>query len=314
MNPTPRCLVCGKETTAAECRYHPACAKRLFGAQTVPGLNYTQDELNALARETIQSRISVPGVQPKLSLHLERGRPGARLTLVGLAGDYILKPQSPRWASLPEAEHWCMLLAKSCRIATVDFGLIPLQSGEYAYLTRRMDRVKGRLLHMEDLCQILNKMTFQKYQGSMEQIGRALRNASDLPGLDCVRYFEVALFSFLTGNSDMHLKNFSLLRQENGRWELAPAYDLLPVNLILPEDREEMALTVNGKKSRLTRRDFEALGRSLLLTAGQIDKTIARITEAVHRSLPVSLDCSFLPDAMRATLRGLVTDRLTRLT
>lgn len=117
------CLCCGEALSEPERYYHPRCAKRLFGLQSIPVLNYTQDELNELAKNTVLNRISVPGVQPKLSLHLERGNPRSlsRLTLVGLEGDFILKPQSPQWKNLPEAEHFCMLLAKACRIKTAEF-------------------------------------------------------------------------------------------------------------------------------------------------------------------------------------------------
>ena len=120
-----------------------------------------------------------------------------------------------------------MLLARACHIVTAEFGLIPLKSGELSYIIRRMDRDGDRKLHMEDFCQILNKVTAQKYNGSMEQIGRALREYSDVAGLDAIRLFELTVFCFLTGNSDMHLKNFSLMRRENGTVELSPAYDLV---------------------------------------------------------------------------------------
>lgn len=308
-----RCLCCGKALSETGTLYHSSCARHLFGSSTVPTFTSTQEELNTLAKETILSRVSVPGVQPKLSLHLEKTTPHTRLTLVGLSGEYILKPQSADWPHLPEAEHFCMLLAKACRIETVTFGLIQLQSGEYAYLTRRMDRENGSARHMEDFCQILNKMTFQKYQGSMEQISRALRTYSDRPGLDSVRYFELALFSFITGNSDMHLKNFSLLNHTDGHWELSPAYDLLPVKVILPEDHEEMALTLNGKKNHLKCHDFKMLGKTLLLTDSQIEKTLHRVTSAVQKALSDCLSRSFLPEHMRDSISICISERLNRL-
>ena len=192
-----RCLCCGELLKEQEEFYHAKCMKKLFHSQHVPVLNYTQEELNTLAKNTILNRISVPGVQPKLSLHLEKKQADShsRLTLVGLEGDYILKPQSPQWQFLPEAEHVCMLLARKCKITTADFGLIPLKSGELAYITRRMDRTENGPLHMEDFCQILNKMTDQKYNGSMEQIGKALRQCSDIVGLDMIRFFELTEYT-----------------------------------------------------------------------------------------------------------------------
>ena len=278
-------------------------------------LGYTQSELNDLAKTVLLERISVPGVQPKLSLHLERARQhsSARLTLIGLAGDYILKPQSPHWPYLPEAEHFAMLLARKCNISTAEFGLIPLKSGELSYLTKRMDRPENRMLHMEDFAQILNKMTEQKYHGSMEQIGKALRTYSNIPGLDIIRFFELAIYCFLIGNSDMHLKNFSLLETERNHWELSPAYDLVPVNLILPQDPEEMALTLNGKKNRLQRRDFETFGKAIRLSEPQIKKAIQRMVKAVEQHLSQTLAESFLPQEMQNCLTELIHARMARL-
>ena len=310
-----RCLCCGKPLSGEDSYYHPKCAGKLFGSRSVSVLNRTQDELNALAKDTVLSRITVPGVQPKLSLHLERGSSdsSARLTLVGLEGDYILKPQTPHWKNLPEAEHFCMMLAKECKIATAEFGLIPLKSGELAYITRRMDRDGGRMLHMEDFCQILNKVTSQKYNGSMEQIGKALRRYSDVPGLDAVRLFELAIFCFLTGNSDMHLKNFSLLRKENGAWELSPAYDLVPVKIIMPADTEELALTLNGKKNRLNRTDFEQFAVSMNLTDIQCTRTLNRMRNNVEKNLASALSASFLPEETKADIEVLVSERISRI-
>ena len=166
---------------------------------------------------------------------------------------------------------------------------------------------------MEDFCQILNKMTSQKYSGSMEQIGKALLEYSTVPGLDAIRYFELAIFCFLTGNSDMHLKNFSMLQKESGKWELSPAYDLVPVKIILPQDTEELALTLNGKKNRLKRSDFETFGASLKLNEVQIRKTIQRITDLLEKFLPETLKESFLPEEMQMAVNTLITERLARI-
>ena len=312
---TARCLCCGEPLQEQENFYHARCMKKLFRSTRVPALNYTQDELNTLARETILNRISVPGVQPKLSLHLEQGETAgrSRLTLVGLEGDYILKPQTPQWPCLPEAEHFCMLLARKCGIATADFGLIPLKSGELAYITRRMDRTEKGPLHMEDFCQILDKMTDQKYNGSMEQIGKAIRAYSDVAGLDLIRFFELAVFCFMTGNSDMHLKNFSLIRRPDGHHELSPAYDLVPVRIIMPEDKEELALTLNGKKSKLKRTDFEQFGAALKLSERQIRKAVGHLADAVSEALPTALQASFLPPEMQEKTAELIRKQTQKL-
>ena len=313
-----RCLRCGRplDSPATDLSYHSACSRALFGTPRPPVFAHTWEELNALAKNTVLRRVSVPGVQPKLSLHLERTHSSApaRLTLVDLAEDYILKPPSSRWPDLPEAEHFAMLLARNCGLPVAESGLLPLASGERCYLSRRMDRLPGgNLRHMEDFAQITGKMTAQKYQGSMEQIGKAIRLHSDAPGLDTIRFFELAVFCFLTGNSDMHLKNFSLLEDGNGAWFLAPAYDLVPVNIVLPEDREELALPLNGKKNKLRRADFETFAATLRLTPLQASRALARVTSAVRSNLPATLEASFLPAGFRSDISSLVAARLLRL-
>ncbi len=145
------------------------------------------------------------------------------------------------------------------------------------------------------------------------QVGRALREYSDVPGLDTVRFFELAIYCFLTGNSDMHLKNFSLIRQKDGHYELAPAYDLVPVQIILPEDKEELALTLGGKKSKFERADFERFGVTLQLSDKQIAKAISRISATVSQYLTESLDSSFLPNEMKNAVSDLITNRIARI-
>lgn len=310
-----RCLICGLPLQDGASPYHAKCVKKLFHTTKVPILNYTQEALNELAKATIMKRISLPGVQPKLSLHLGKGdlaNPG-RLTLVGLAGDYILKPQTTKWPFLPEAEHFAMLFARLCKIDTAEFGLIPLASGETAFITRRMDRTTSGALHMEDFCQLTNKLTSQKYNGSMEQIGKALRKYSSKPGLDAIRLLELTIFCYLIGNSDMHLKNFSLLRTGKGNYEFAPAYDLVPVKIILPADKEELALSLGGKKSNLQYRDFANFAGSLELTPAQFEKTINRIKRHSEDKLDEALDRCFMPLEMQQNLRSLFQGKSSRI-
>lgn len=310
-----RCLICGKDGPYTAAPYHATCARNLFGARTIPVLDYTQADINRLATSIIAKRISVPGVQPKLSIHLEKGtgRIPARMTLVGLEGGYILKPQTPLWRWMPEAEHFAMLFARLCRIRTADFGLVPLASGERAYLTKRMDRTANGMLHMEDFCQLTNKMTAQKYNGSMEQVGKAVRNFSNVPGLDATRLLELTLFCFLIGNSDMHLKNFSLIHLPDATFELSPAYDLLPVKILMPQDKEELALTVNGKKARLTHADFATFAQSMKLSPTQFERTLSNLLTRAQTHIGKALQCSFLPDNMKRAIQRLLTQRLARL-
>ena len=309
-----RCLICGKELHASEMQYHQTCSRHLFQSPQSPLLGYSWDDLNTLAKTHVLQRISVPGMQPKLSLHLEHtSKTNGRFTIVGLKGDYILKPPSHQYALMPEWEHFCLLFAKMCKIPTIQQGLILLASGERAFITRRMDRTEKGCLHMEDFCQLTNKQTEQKYQGSMEQIGKTLLRFSSFPGLDAVRFFELTLFCFLTGNSDMHLKNFSLLRNETHDLQLAPAYDLLPVRMILPKDSEEMALTLNGKKSNLTLKDFRIFAQTIHLSPVQVENTIRQMVKRSQKQLTLALEQSFLPENEKTRFQQLFHERIERL-
>ncbi|MBT5608236.1 MAG: HipA domain-containing protein [Lentisphaerae bacterium] len=212
------CHICLNPLEDGNRRYHRACSRKLFGAPHPPELPYTWQQLNGLAEKTIRQRVTVPGVQPKLSMHLERGgrRQDGRLTLVGLEGGYILKPPVTRFPEMPELEHLTMLMAGAFGIPTAMCGLIPLEDGHLAFITRRMDRDGETKLHMEDMCQLTDRLTEQKYRGSLEQVGKVVLRHCSNPLFDALRLFEVTLFCFLTGNSDMHLKNFSLLYRPGG--------------------------------------------------------------------------------------------------
>ena len=246
-----RCLICGRPLEAGGEESHAACLRMLFGSEAAPSFAYSMDELNRMAERLVLARMSVPGVQAKLSVHVERALGGAnRMTLVGMDGNYILKLPSGMYPELPEAEHFAMTLARLCGIATADFGLVRLENGSLAYVTRRMDREDG-VKHMEDMCQLTERRTERKYFGSYEQIAKRIGIYSSAPGQDIAAFFEEVVFCYLIGNSDMHLKNFSLIREHDGSWHLSRAYDLVPVKTVMPADADELALTLNGKNRNL---------------------------------------------------------------
>lgn len=293
-----KCLYCYKELNEEGC-LHPSCSVRFFGTPEPPVLNYTMDEMAELAEQAVESSITIPGVQPKLSLGfirevLQDGSKG-RLTVMGaLGGNYILKPQNELFPQMPENEHLTMRMAELCGIVVVPSSLIRLKSGELSYITKRIDRTEtGEKIHMLDMFQILE--AFDKYRSSVEKVGKAVAEHSSNTLLDLLRLFEIVIFSYITGNNDMHLKNFSLILN-NEEWVLSPAYDLLNVNLHIPEDTEEMALTIGGKKRRLTKSDFINLGLSLQLTEKQIINTFKRLIKA-ERKMRQEIKSSFLsPD------------------
>lgn len=283
----PYCRICLHPVDSGQ-DYHPACCRKLFGTSYPPSLPYSWKQINAMAEQIVRQHVTVPGVQPKLSVHLDRGGHGqdARLTLVGLEGGYVLKPPVERFPGMPELEHLTMCMARVFGISTAECGLIPLEDGRLSFITRRMDRVGHVKLHMEDMCQLTDRLTEQKYRGSLEQVGKAILRYCANPLFDALRFFEVTLFCFLTGNADMHLKNFSLIYKPGGDVALSPAYDLLPTALLLPEDKEETALTLNGRKRHLSRENFAQFGAALKLTGKQIENTRDRF----RKKLPAALD------------------------
>lgn len=245
--------------------YHPACSMKFFGTTHVPVLELDREKLNKLAQITVNERLALTGVQPKISVSLNGERGNKRLTLVGLWGDYILKPQSADFPFMPEIEDLTMHLARLFKIETAEHALIRTSTEELVYITKRFDRKKGKKIHVEDLCQLSELLTEQKYKSSYERVGKIIRQYTANSGLDAISYFRLVLFSFLTGNNDMHLKNFSLMHSDKGIL-LAPAYDLLNVNLIYPKDKEDLALTLAGRKRKIKRPDFDQLAFSLGIT------------------------------------------------
>lgn len=254
------CLFCYQLVESGE--YHATCSKKFFGIPQVPMLELNEVRLNQLAQITVNERLALTGVQPKISLCLIGEQANKRLTLVGLWGDFILKPPSKDFAFMLEVEDLTMHLAKLFRIETAQHALIRTSTGEMAYITKRFDRANGKKIHVEDLCQLSELLTEQKYKSSYERVGKIIKQFATNSGLDAIKYFRLVLFSFLTGNNDMHLKNFSLMHTDKG-FLFSPAYDLLNVNLLFPADKEDLALTLNGRKSKIKRSDFDQFAKSL---------------------------------------------------
>ncbi len=310
-----RCLYCYQELEAGQKDYHPACAKRFFGKTKVPILPYCRSNINELAKESVMSRTAVTGVQSKLSMDVNKGGKDEpdRLTIVGLWGRYILKPKSDEFPWLPEVEDLTMHLASIAKIDVVPHTLIRFSDGELAYLTQRIDRDRSGKKHlMEDFCQISERLTTDKYKSSYENIAKLIKKHSSAPLLDLVNFWEVVAFSWLTGNSDMHLKNFSLISKVPGHYVLSQAYDLLNVHLIYPEDDEDLALTLDGKKKRLNRQNFVRA----MTSSGLEEKVIANIFNKFANAAPkwfAFIDGSFLPDDLKEKYKEEIKGNLARL-
>jgi serine/threonine-protein kinase HipA len=307
-----RCLYCYKsldETAIGD--FHEQCSLEFFGTKRQPAFEHSLEQMVALAKNVVERSVAVPGVQPKLSLSIVndtiQDQNKVRLTVVGvMGGNYIFKPPSDQFPEMPENEHVTMRIAEAFGINTVKSSLIRLKSGELSYITKRIDRTEtGEKIHMLDMFQITE--AFDKYKSSMEKIGKALDEFSENTLLDKLYFLELGIFSFLTGNNDMHLKNFSMI-YSGETWTLAPAYDLLNVAIVNPDDTEELALTLEGKKKKLKWEHFERLGINLGLNA----KQIKGIAKRYLKNKPVAIqwiDTSFLSDEFKEKYKMLLEAR-----
>ncbi|MBV6484591.1 MAG: hypothetical protein KFKLKKLM_01101 [Flavobacteriales bacterium] len=312
----PKCLYCYNELDAIDRGdYHTKCIKAFYGTKTAPALPYRLEEMEKLAKEAIELSITVPGVQPKLSLGwikstLDDGHNGRLTIMDALEGLYILKPQNTQHEQMPENEHLSMKLAELFKIEVVPSNMIRLASGELCYITKRIDRKKdNNKVHMIDFLQILELE--DKYLGTMENLGKTVGELSVNTLMDKLRFFELTLFNYIIGNNDMHLKNFSMWLSEIG-WVLSPAYDLLNVKIILPKDMDETALLLGGKKKNFNIGVFNQFGEVLKLNEKQINAVYKKLHSWLPKAIQL-IDTSFLNDENKIQYKNLITKRVNLL-
>lgn len=312
-----KCLYCYQELEEGQVDFHPSCARKFFGSETAPLLPFTRNNMSELAQQVIRTSSSVTGIQAKMSLDVNRGGKNEppKFTIVGLWGKYIFKPQSGKYPNLPELEDLTMKMAEAAHIRTARHTLIRLADGELGYLTLRMDRGgKGEKISMLDMCQLTNRLTEHKYYGTYQQLAETIKKYSSAPMLDVQRFWEVVLFSWMTGNSDMHCKNFSLIDIGRCEYVLSPAYDLLAVLLADPADSEEMAMSfsVGGEKS-----GFDCSTFLTVFTQSGISTAVAeKMIERMKANLPKwkkLITQSFLPEKMKTDYCDLLDKRESTL-
>ena len=308
-----KCLYCYHELEQGQVDLHPGCARKFFGSGTVPLFPYTRDNMSELARQVIRTSTSVTGVQAKMSLNVNRGGKNepAKFTVVGLWGKYIFKPQSAKYPHLPELEDLTMKMADVAHIRTAHHTLIRLADGELGYLTLRMDRgKKNEKISMLDMCQLTNRLTEHKYYGTYQQLAETIKKYSSAPMLDVQRFWELVLFSWMTGNSDMHCKNFALIDTGNGEYVLSPAYDLLAVLFADPADTEEMAMSfsVGGEKSGFNRNTFMTAFVESGISVARSEKIIEQMRTYLPKWKEL-ISQSFLPEKMKADYYTLLDKR-----
>lgn len=319
------CLYCGEKISddalkeERTSQWHNSCVKKFFGTHSLPEVSFSEDVIEKLATETTSKGYTVPGVQKKLSLHLtDDDKKNPRLTLVDYPTGYILKPQTKEFMALPEAEALAMSMAKATGIQAVPFALMKSADGGFSYITKRIDRIKKKTetvsLAMEDFCQLDGRLTADKYKGSYERCTKIISRYSQSPGLDLSEIFLRLVFSFIIGNSDMHLKNFSLIEtaERSSKYHLSEAYDLLPVNVIIPQDTEEFALTMNGKKRNFHRKDFLIFADNCGINKKSAEKMIEKVL-SMHDTYLQMCQESYLPEEMKEALNALIDERVARL-
>jgi len=293
-----RCLYCYGQLNAGQKDFHPHCSKAFFGTEMPPELDYNLEQMAELSLTLVKE--AMPDGNKR------------RLTIVGtLGGNYILKPPHADYPEMPQNEHLTMRMAESFGLQVVPSSLIRLSSGELAYITKRIDRTaEGEKIHMLDMFQILE--AFEKYKGSMEKVGKAILLYAENTMLDLLNFYELTLFCFITGNNDMHLKNFSMVAKSGNIWNLAPAYDLLNVAIVNPGDKEELALTLNARKNKFNQERFEEFGQNLGLTIRQIDSVFKRLMRNKEKALEL-LGNSFLSDKFKKLYMAVLDERYDRI-
>lgn len=235
----------------------PKLLKEMFHASQAPRVPLSLQDIPLRAQD-MAGRMSISGVQPKLSLKLDKHR--GELVVAPTGGEYILKPQIQQFPHTPENENCCMDIAGALGIDVPPHCILPLKDGSLAYVVKRFDRIGQEKIHQEDFYQILEKK--DKYSGSLEQIGKKLKEISAVPGLDVQLFFERVLFNFLIGNGDGHFKNYSISYHQQGGIRLSPAYDIVCSKLVIPAE-DDSALTINGRKNNLTHNDFDTFAEAL---------------------------------------------------
>ncbi len=277
--------------------------KEMFNSSKLPGIDFGLAEVSRQAQK-LAGKLSISGVQPKLSVKLDKKR--NMLIVVSEGGEYILKPQTPAFVHIPENEQCCMDMARELGIEVPAHCLVPLKDKSLAYVVKRFDREKGIKIHQEDFTQVLE--VHDKYRGSVEQIGRKLKEISSAPGYDAQLLFERVVLNFIIANGDAHLKNYSI-SYKGGNIRLTPAYDIVCSRLAIPDEQEESALDINGKKNRLSRADFDELAEYLIVPV----KVRYEKFGGKFQAMKELIRASHLSKGDQDTFLGIIKERLRRL-
>src|SRR3989344_3712245 len=303
-----RCLCCQKETEGSE-RYHSKCLKKLFGVSWIPKVPFGIADMPAEVAKS-GAKISISGVQIKASVRLNLEM--EEMEVVQSEGTHVLKAEPNEYPELPQNENCCMNMAQEPGMDVPPHGLFAMADGKLCYLIKRFDRLEsGEKIHKESAAQILSIQTEDKYKGSLEKVGKAIQKNVKNVGLDLINFYERVLLSFLTGNGDIHLKNWAFITLSNGDIHLAPCYDFVCSKIYIPQE-EDFALTMNGRKNNIRKRDFVALGMSLAIEPKAIENALDRFKDAKDKILEM-VSHSELSIEKKKKLDEIIRSRYDRL-
>lgn len=256
-------------------------------------------------------KLSIQGVQPKLSAVISVVN--QQFEIVDQFGNYIIKPQNDLFPELPENEDVTMKMAKVYGLEVPLHGLVYSKDGSLSYFIKRFDRYsKGKKYATEDFAQLTGNSRDTKYDYTMEKLVKVMDDYCTFPAIAKADFFKRVLFCFITGNEDMHLKNFSVITKA-GKTTLAPVYDFLNSSISIKNPEEELALSLKGKKSNFKATeiiDYFAKERLELN-----DKTVDAILTDMNKSLSrwtELVEISFLSDVMKEKYLKLMDNRIRR--
>jgi serine/threonine-protein kinase HipA len=310
--------------------YSPGCLRRMFKGKKVshilPYLPPQESEEDAEKFMENRKRISISGVQEKLSMLLERNR--LRLTRQGEQGQYILKPiprDVKRPDQVPANEHLTMQIARQVYgLEVADNALVFFQNGEPAYLTRRFDlKADGTKHAQEDFASLAGRTKHTagndfKYEGSYEDIARIIKAHVAASPVELEKFFSLVLFNYLFGNGDAHLKNFSLVDTQDGDYILSPAYDLICTRLhvddsyfalkdgMFSDDYETASFQAKGFYGY---QDFFEFGIRIGLRESRVSKML-KVFSQEHPGVHELIDRSFLREDIKGEYRAFFLERL----
>ncbi|MCK5842549.1 MAG: HipA domain-containing protein [Candidatus Sabulitectum sp.] len=297
------CPGCGKPSD----RWHPTCLRKLFGVPQVPDISGIYgSNIAELALESA-GRLSISGVQTKLSVRVEKGR----VVPTVKNGTHILKPSVPQWPEMPQNENLIMCLAAVAGIEIPPHGVLTNKAEEKFYIVKRFDRSgQATRIHVEDFCQAGDIPRDMKYRRSAEFCGKLINRIASFPRVEVQKFFRLILFNFLVGNGDAHLKNYSFIYSKQ-RTALSPAYDLVASSLLIPTETQS-AIPINGKDNRLRLKDFKTLGENMKIPSDIVLKSVQHLLKSVPDLMGL-IEIAEFSSNMKSALAELIDKRSSTL-